>query len=63
MTKDKTFQMRCDQEFLDDLQALKDALGLSKAASISMAVKQYIYVADLVRKHQELIDKLKDDLD
>jgi hypothetical protein len=62
MTKNKTFQMRCDQEFLDDIEWLSKGLGLSKAASVIMAVKQYPYVVELTVKHQELLAKLKDDI-
>jgi hypothetical protein len=62
MTKDKTFQMRCDQEFLDELDWLSNGLGLSKASSVITAVKQYRYVVKLVEQHQALIKQLKDQL-
>ena len=62
MTKDKTWQMRCDDEFMDCLEELSEGLGLSKAGSCALAVKQYMYVVELVKKHHELLDKLKDDL-
>ena len=62
MTKDKKFQMRCDQEFLDELDWLSKESGLSRSGSTELAVKQYRYVAALVKQHHELIKQLKDQL-
>ena len=41
MTKDKTFQIRCDQEFLDTVDELRQAFGMNRTELIEYLV-QYI---------------------
>ena len=62
MTKDKKFSMRVDQVFMDNLTWLSNELGLSKAASIELAVNLYPELVKMYTKHQELLDELKANL-
>lgn len=63
MTKDKSFTMRCDQQFLDDLTILSEGIGLSRAATIELTIGIYPGLVKIMKHHQELLDRLKDDLD
>ncbi len=62
MTKDKKFSMRVDQIFMDNLNWLSKEMGLSKAASIEIAVSIYPELVKMYAKHQQLLDDLKDKL-
>ena len=63
MTKDKKFQMRCDQQFLDDLDHITEALGFkSRAATIELTISIYPGLVQLMNTHQQLLDDLKDKL-
>lgn len=62
MTKDKTFQMRCDNIFMDNLNWLSDEMGLSKAGTVELVVNLYPELVKMYAKHQQLLDDLKDKL-
>jgi len=59
MTKDKTFQMRCDDVFMDNLNWLSREMGLSKAATVELVVNLYPELVKMYAKHQELLEELK----
>jgi len=40
-TKNKTFSMRCDQHFLDQVDELRAAFGLNRSELIEFVVKYY----------------------
>jgi hypothetical protein len=41
MTRDKKFQMRCEQEFLDLIDSLRKELGMSRTEFIEFAVRLF----------------------
>lgn len=53
-TKDKTFSMRCDQQFLDNLTQLSEDMGVSKSQVVEITIAIY---PDLVRMYNKL-DKM-----
>jgi hypothetical protein len=62
MTKDKTFSMRCDQEFLDTLTRLSDAMGVTKSEVVDISVGIYPHLIELTAKLDKLIKDAKDNL-
>jgi hypothetical protein len=62
MTKDKFFNMRCSQQFLDDLDELSKGLGLSKAATIELTINIYPGLVRLMNKHEQMLAQLKEEL-
>lgn len=57
MTRDKVFTMRTDQVFRDNLTWLANELGLSKAASVEIAVNLF---PELVKMYSKLEQMVKD---
>jgi hypothetical protein len=63
MTKDKKFQMRCTQQFLDDLDGLGESIGLkSRSATIELTINIYPALVKMMRQHEDMLAKLKLDL-
>ena len=62
MTKNKKFQMRCTQQFLDDLDELSKEMGLSRAATIELTINIYPSLVELMNKHELMLAKLKEEL-
>ena len=60
--KDRIFTMRTDSIFRDNLNWLSSEMGLSKAATVELVVNLYPELVKMYAKHQELLDKLKDEL-
>ena len=62
MGKDKSFTMRTDDIFRDNLSWLSKEMGLSKAATVELVVNLYPELVKMYAKHQALLDDLKDKL-
>jgi hypothetical protein len=62
MTKDKKFQMRCTQQFLDDLDSLSNEMGLSRAATIELTISIYPALIRTMNKHESMLAKLKEEI-
>lgn len=62
MTKDKYFNMRCSQDFLNDLTALSKEMGLSRASTIELTISIYPALIKLMNKHEIMLAKLKEEL-
>jgi hypothetical protein len=54
--------MRCSQQFLDDLTNLSKEMGLSRAATIELTINIYPGLIQLMNKHEQMLSKLKEDL-
>jgi len=50
MTKDKTFQIRCDQEFLDTVDELRNAFGMNRTELIEYLVQ---YIPELAGQNKD----------
>ena len=62
MTKNKTFTMRCGQEFIDNLTSLANEMGLSRAATVELTINIYPALVKLMIKHEDMLAKLREDL-
>ena len=62
MTKDKTFQMRCDVEFLDTLSKLSEEMGVSKSQVIEITIGIFPSLVKMQQKLDKLIADAKDTL-
>ena len=63
MTKDKKFQMRCTQQFLDDLDELTNAIGLkSRSAVVELTISIYPALVKMMQQHESMVAKLKEEL-
>ena len=63
MTKNKTFQMRCDQEFLDTLDELAKEMHMSKASTVDVAVKIFPGLVQLQSKLERMIQEAREQLE
>jgi hypothetical protein len=63
MTKNRTFQMRCDQKFLDTLDDISRGMGLSKSLTIEVIVNFYPELVKLQLKLERMIQEAKDQLE
>ena len=53
MTKDKTFQIRCDQEFLDMVDELRQAFGMNRTELIEHLVHYYPALAEMEKRSSQ----------
>lgn len=60
--KDKRFHMRCDQQFLDDLDKLSEAMGVSKSQFVEIAIGIFPSLIEMQQKLDNLIKNAKDSL-
>jgi hypothetical protein len=61
-TKDKTFSMRTDPVFRDNLTWLSNELGLNKAESVEIAVNLFPELVKLYSKLDQQVKAIKDNL-
>lgn len=62
MTKDKKFQMRCTQSFLDTLADLSKGMGVPKGQVVEVCVNIFPAIVELQQKLDKLIKDAKDSL-
>ena len=63
MTKDKTFSMRCNDNFLDTLNKLSEDMGVSKSQVVEITVAIYPSLVEMQLKLEKMIEDAKCSLD
>lgn len=62
-TKNKTFTMRCDDVFLDNLSLLARDMGVSKSQAVEITINIYPGLVELYNKLDRMIKEAKNQLE
>ena len=62
MTKDKKFQMRCDDTFITNLEWLSEGLGVSRAQAVEIAVNLFPELVKMYQKLETMVKEAKEAL-
>ena len=63
MTKNKKFQMRCSQQFLDTLDWISEGMGLSRSSTVEVIINFYPELVRMQQKLERMIQEARDTLE